>query len=75
MLAYDQLPPELRGWMRDAVLPWSARSCLKVWNKARHEGLTATAALERLNAIEHAMLGARYERDAPQGSGAIQAVA
>ena len=68
MLAFDQLPVELRRWMRDAVLPWSARSCLKIWNKARREGLDAAAALDRLNAIEQAMLAARFQG---QGSASI----
>ncbi len=34
MAAYDRLPSELRGWLAQAVLPWSARSALRVWRRA-----------------------------------------
>lgn len=32
MRAYDALPPDLRKWMSQAVLPWSPVSCLKIWS-------------------------------------------
>ncbi len=38
MREYDRLPPELRAWMRAATLPWSPRSCLKIWKQARAKG-------------------------------------
>jgi hypothetical protein len=34
MAAYDRLPPELRGWLAQAALPWSARSALRAWHRA-----------------------------------------
>ncbi|KJZ19283.1 hypothetical protein TW80_10875 [Loktanella sp. S4079] len=59
MAAFDRLPPDLRAWLRDAALPWSPRSCLAIWEKARREGLDHRAALARLDAIEKAMLTRR----------------
>ncbi|WP_281260472.1 DUF6525 family protein [Defluviimonas denitrificans] len=34
MAAYDLLPPDLRHWLAQAVLPWSARSALRAWRRA-----------------------------------------
>jgi hypothetical protein len=75
MRAYDQLPPALRGWMRDAVLPWSARSCLKIWNKALREGLDTAATIDRLDAIEQAMLAARGNPQSSYVPGAAARIA
>lgn len=40
MAAYDRLPPELRAWLAEAALPWSAHSALRLWRKSlqRHGG-------------------------------------
>ena len=48
MRAYDALPPELRRWIAQAALPWSPRSCGRLWDKARRRGLEAEAALAML---------------------------
>lgn len=37
MDGYDRLPPELRHWLRDAALPWSAASALRLWRRAMAE--------------------------------------
>lgn len=34
MAAYDRLPSDLRAWLADAALPWSAQSALRLWRKA-----------------------------------------
>jgi len=51
MREFDALPPPLRAWLREAALPWSAKSALRIWQKARREGGTQ-AALRRLAAVE-----------------------
>lgn len=56
MAAYDALPPELRAWLQDAKLPWSAHSCKRIWTGARAKGASPQEALERLNKIEAATL-------------------
>lgn len=50
MRAHDALPPELRRWLQDAALPWSARSALKIWDRARRAGEDGCARLERAEA-------------------------
>ncbi len=55
MRAYDNLPPDLISWLRTAALPWSPQSALRIWRKACRKG-GAAQAIERLNAIEAAML-------------------
>ncbi len=56
MSAYDALPPDLRRWMRDAKLPWSPQSCLRIWNKALSQGQDPVDALRRLDLAEQTML-------------------
>lgn len=56
MREYDRLPPELRAWMRAATLPWSPRSCLKIWKQARAKGEEAGAIIGRLERAERRML-------------------
>lgn len=52
MRAYDRLPPELRGWMANAALPWSTRSCLSIWKRELGAGGSARDALQRLDRAE-----------------------
>jgi hypothetical protein len=56
MRAYDALPPELRRWLAHAALPWSPRSCARLWEKARRRGLDRDAALALLDRAERATL-------------------
>ena len=49
---FDALPPELRGWLSRAALPWSPRSSLKIWRRARKEGAAPDAILARLSEVE-----------------------
>ncbi|MBR9844164.1 MAG: hypothetical protein GYB25_13470 [Rhodobacteraceae bacterium] len=51
MREFDALPPPLRAWLREAALPWSPKSALRIWQKACREGDTEEA-LRRLTAVE-----------------------
>ncbi|XDA97056.1 DUF6525 family protein [Sulfitobacter sp. LCG007] len=49
MRAYDALPPPLRRWLAEAVLPWSPASCRRIWQRARARGEPMQAVLARLD--------------------------
>ncbi|WP_255402827.1 DUF6525 family protein [Pararhodobacter sp. CCB-MM2] len=57
MSTFDRLPPELRGWLAQAALPWSPQSALKIWRRSltRYDGDTAQA-LAHLSRAERSML-------------------
>lgn len=63
MARYDRLPPELRRWLAQAALPWSPKSCLRLWHRCliKSHG-DVKAAEERLYLAEQKML----RRDAAQ---------
>ncbi len=52
MAQYDRLPAELRGWLAQARLPWSAQSAARQWQRALHAArgdiMAARAALSQL---------------------------
>lgn len=56
MRVFDTLPPELRVWLTTAMLPWSPRSCARIWQKARREGLSTAQAIARLSQSEQRAL-------------------
>jgi hypothetical protein len=56
MRVYDRLPPELRAWMAEAALPWSPKSCLRLWRKALSEEGCPARARARLDRAEAALL-------------------
>lgn len=56
MQAFDSLPPELRRWIANAVLPWSPASCRRLWQHARRAGASVEDALARLDRAEDATL-------------------
>ena len=56
MRQFDALPAPLRAWMAQAALPWSPRSCLRIWRRALAEGQDERAALARLSAAEQRLL-------------------
>lgn len=62
MAEHDRLPPELRRFVIHADLPWSARSVLAVWHKARRAGQDPAQALAALQRAARATLA----RDAAQ---------
>lgn len=67
MRAHDRLPPDLRRWIAEAALPWSAASVLRLWRKALAEaGGDPQAACARLDAAQARLLA----RDAPRVWGA-----
>ena len=49
MRCYDELPNELRRWLSSALLPWSPRSTLKVYQKALRTKGSPEGALAELN--------------------------
>jgi hypothetical protein len=55
MREFDALPPELRRWLSEASLPWSARSARKIWRRGLAQGGVAEA-LGRLERAERATL-------------------
>ncbi|MCT8161852.1 DUF6525 family protein [Pseudoruegeria sp. SHC-113] len=61
MRAYDALPAELRGWLAEAALPWSAHSAQRIWKQAVARGgpSEALAALQRAEAAALARDAAR----------------
>jgi hypothetical protein len=52
MAAYDRLPRDLRLWLAEAALPWSAASVLRLWRRAMRETGCAKAARDRLARAE-----------------------
>lgn len=53
MRAFDRLPPDLRRWLAEARLPWSARSVRALWCRALAEAKgDADLARARLDAAE-----------------------
>lgn len=62
MERFDRLPPDLRIWLSQAVLPWSPHSALRLWTRLRREtGGDLARMLERLNQAEQRLIS----RDAP----------
>ena len=57
MAQHDRLPPELRAWLTQAALPWSAHSALKLWQrKLRAVGGDASRAQDALSRVEAALI-------------------
>jgi hypothetical protein len=52
MASYDRLPRDLRLWLAEAALPWSAPSVLRLWQRALRETGCAKAARDRLARAE-----------------------
>ena len=56
MQAYDALPPELRAWVAQAALPWSARSVRAAYGKALAKSGDPSKALAKLDQLQQALL-------------------
>ncbi len=56
MRAYDALPQPLRGWLARAALPWSPKSCKRIWDKARRDGLSIDDTIMALTKAEQKTL-------------------
>ena len=52
MYDLDRLPKPLRGWLNEAILPWSPVSVRRVWLKSIKEGLTNQEVLKSLKRAE-----------------------
>ncbi|MDP3193974.1 DUF6525 family protein [Tabrizicola sp.] len=62
MSAYDRLPPDLRAWLAEAALPWSAASVLRLWQKALTESGCTRVARDRLARAEQKTLAREAAR-------------
>jgi hypothetical protein len=56
MQAYDALPQPLRQWLAGAVLPWSAKSCKRIWTKALRDGQDIDQIISTLTRVEQKAL-------------------
>ena len=56
MMTYDTLPQPLRSWLAEAALPWSPKSCKRIWDKARTNGLSIDDTIVVLNKVERKTL-------------------
>jgi hypothetical protein len=56
MMTYDSLPQPLRSWLAGAALPWSPKSCKRIWEKARSNGLSVDDAIVVLTEAERKTL-------------------
>jgi hypothetical protein len=56
MMTYDTLPQPLRRWLAEAALPWSPKSCKRIWEKARRNGLSVEDAIVVLTEAERKTL-------------------
>ena len=52
MMAYDVLPQPLRSWLAEAALPWSPKSCKRIWDKAQSNGLSVNHTIVLLTEAE-----------------------
>ena len=52
MMTYDLLPEPLRSWLAEAALPRSPKSCKRIWDKARTNGLSVDDTLVVLTEVE-----------------------
>ena len=56
MMTYDTLPQPLRRWLAEGALPWSPKSCKRIWEKARRNGLSVEDAIVVLTEAERKTL-------------------
>ncbi len=56
MRDFDALPEPLRRWLADAILPWSARSCRRIWQRSVASGEGFDALLARLDQAQRQTL-------------------
>jgi hypothetical protein len=73
MAAYDRLPRDLRLWLAEAALPWSAASVLRLWQRALRETGCARAARDRLARAEAKTLAREAARVWGQSYPSLQA--
>ncbi|MEM6728604.1 MAG: DUF6525 family protein [Pseudomonadota bacterium] len=66
MRDYDQLPPELRAWLAQAVLPWRPRSVRRAFDRVMARTQDTAEALAELSRLQDR----RLAQDAPAVWGA-----
>ncbi len=64
MREFDRLPPVLRTWLSQAVLPWRPRSVLRAYEKALVQTGDQDRALEELGRLEALQLARESSRAA-----------
>lgn len=52
MAVFDTLPAPVRAWLRDATLPWSPTSALRIWRKSVAKGMNAEDVVAELDLVE-----------------------
>jgi hypothetical protein len=62
MQSYDRLPPELRGWLSAAALPWSPASARRAYAAALQRTKDPACALAQLDRLQRRLIA----RDAPR---------
>ena len=56
MRDYDRLPPELRVWLSQAVLPWRAGSVQKAYDRAMARTGDPKRAMAALDALQDSLI-------------------
>ena len=56
MITYDLLPQRLRSWLAEAPLPWSSKSCKRIWDTAQPNGLSVDDTILVLSEAERKTL-------------------
>lgn len=56
MHAYDRLPPDLRAWLSNAMLPWRAGSVERAFSKALARTGNRSQALRELDRLQRDMV-------------------
>ncbi|WP_397543875.1 DUF6525 family protein [Roseovarius salis] len=56
MRDYDRLPPELRAWLAEAVLPWRPRSVRRAFDRAVARTRNRARALEELDRLQERLV-------------------
>ena len=62
MMTYDALPQPLRSWLAGAALPWSPKSCRRIWDRARVNGLSVGDAIAVIIEVEQKTLSREKHR-------------
>ena len=62
MSIYDTLPQPLRFWISKASLPWSPKSCKRIWDEALRNGLSVNDTTIALTKAERKTLAQEKHR-------------
>ena len=56
MSEYDRLPPELRVWVANAMLPWRAATVARAYHRALRRVGTHDLALDELDRVQRSLV-------------------